>query len=276
MIDPATPETSDKVPSIINRLKSDLGAAFLMLSVIPVFWHRFDDDKTPNLAPALWAFPVVGIVLGIIVGCFVQGGDDLGLPPMLAAIIGIMALVMVTGAMHEDGIADTADGFGGGRSPERKAEIMHDSSIGSYGVMALVLSTAARVTILVTLMDMFYGWTFILMMAAIIAGARYQVLILLHFFKISPYAKLANMAGAPHLSNIVAGLAIWAGLMWMLTSLTTIIVAGIMAFLSTIWLGRLATRQINGLNGDVMGASIIIGEIVIGTAVIIAAQLANG
>src|SRR5262249_52967080 len=77
----------------------------------------------------------------------------LDLPPMLAAIIAVAAAVAVTGALHEDGLADTADGFGGGSDRDRKLEIMRDSRIGTYGVIALVLALGSRIVALASFED---------------------------------------------------------------------------------------------------------------------------
>jgi hypothetical protein len=75
------------------------------------------------------------------------------LPPLLAALIAVAATVAVTGALHEDGLADTVDGFGGGGDRERKLQIMRDSRIGTYGVVALVLALGARVVALASFED---------------------------------------------------------------------------------------------------------------------------
>ena len=68
------------------------------------------------------------------------------LPPLPAAALAVAATVAVTGALHEDGLADVADGFGGGATRERKLEIMRDSRIGTYGVCALILSFILRIS----------------------------------------------------------------------------------------------------------------------------------
>ena len=79
--------------------------------------------------------------------------DRLGLPPLVCAGLAVGALVIVTGALHEDGLADVADGFGGGATRERKLEIMRDSRIGAYGAAALALSLILRVAALSALLD---------------------------------------------------------------------------------------------------------------------------
>ena len=122
----------------------DCAAAFLLLSRIPVTWYRFPEDQPPDFISSLWAFPVVGLVIGAITGGCLVLAEFLMLPSLVAAAAGLLVLALLSGAMHEDGLADMADGFGGGRDVESKIRIMHDSRIGSYGVMALILGSAAR------------------------------------------------------------------------------------------------------------------------------------
>src|SRR5690606_6276515 len=77
-------------------------------------------------------------------GLAILAGLALGLPPAAAAVIGLAAGILLTGALHEDGAADVADGFGGGKTRDDKLAIMRDSRIGSYGTLALMLSVLAR------------------------------------------------------------------------------------------------------------------------------------
>ncbi len=99
---------------------------------------------TARGALAAWAYPLVGVVvggLGAVTGALALW---LGLPAPLAAGLVLLAMIAVTGALHEDGLADTADGFWGGWDRARRLEIMKDSQIGSYGVIALILSLGLR------------------------------------------------------------------------------------------------------------------------------------
>jgi adenosylcobinamide-GDP ribazoletransferase len=88
--------------------------------------------------------PLAGAVIGVFPALVLGAGIAAGLPPAVAAPLAIAALVVLTGALHEDGLADCADGFGGGRTRERKLEIMRDSRIGTYGACAIVLSLYLR------------------------------------------------------------------------------------------------------------------------------------
>ena len=116
---------------------------------------RFPAARGVDYAPALDAaavryYPCVGILVGLAGGAaFATAHGPLG--PPLAAVLAIVASVLLTGAMHEDGLADTADGIGGGHSAEHALEIMRDSRIGVYGVLALILVVGAKASALASL-----------------------------------------------------------------------------------------------------------------------------
>ena len=255
-----------------QSIKGDIAAAFLLLTRIPVKWHRFSEDTPPDFVSALWTYPLVGLVVGGLAGIIAWGGTALSLPPMVTAVLTLLTLAMLTGAMHEDGLADLADGFGGGGTPERKAEIMHDSRIGSYGVTGLCLATAARIALLMALFNLFQGWQLALIIAIIAAGTRYQVLWLLRLFPLSDFAKLGQMTAKPSPGALAIGAVIVFGpIYWLLGPMANLMVIAVTMFVS-LWVGRLAIRQIGGLTGDVMGASIIFAELAIMIAITQQAQ----
>src|SRR6202167_740172 len=105
------------------------------------------------IARAAWAFPIAGVLVGLVGAVVYLFAHRLGLPSWPAAALSVAATMAVTGCLHEDGLADTADGFGGGQTQELKLDIMRDSRIGTYGVCALVLSILLRVSTLASLAD---------------------------------------------------------------------------------------------------------------------------
>jgi len=114
---------------------ADILAALGLLSRLPL------PDHAPRGAAAAWAWPVAGAILGGIAAAVGGTALLLGVPPATAAAFALAAQALLTGALHEDGLADTFDGFWGGRDRARRLEIMKDSRIGSYGVLALVFVT---------------------------------------------------------------------------------------------------------------------------------------
>jgi len=97
-----------------------------------------------DAARAAWAYPVAGLILGGLAALAGLVAHWLGMAPALTAVLVLGVMILSTGAMHEDGLADTADGLAGGWTRERRLEIMKDSHIGTYGVLALILAFAAR------------------------------------------------------------------------------------------------------------------------------------
>lgn len=96
-----------------------------------------------DLAASMGAFPLAGAVVGVA-GAIVYALARWAVPAYLAALLALAATILVTGALHEDGLADTADGLGGAGDRERRLAIMRDSRIGTFGVLALLLTLGLR------------------------------------------------------------------------------------------------------------------------------------
>lgn len=120
-------------------------AAFL--TRLPVPSRAFEGGSRPLGADA-GAFPFVGLFVALAPALLLLLFGALGLQPLSAAVLSLLLLVALTGALHEDGLADTADGLFGHASRERALEIMKDSRIGTYGAVALIGSLAARASLL--------------------------------------------------------------------------------------------------------------------------------
>ena len=84
-----------------QSLTGDCASAFLLLSRIPVTWHRFRDDQPPDFISSLWAFPLVGLVIGAAGGGVLAAGQALALPTFAIAILGLATMIFLSGAMHE-------------------------------------------------------------------------------------------------------------------------------------------------------------------------------
>ena len=106
-----------------------------------------------NFVRAHRMFPLVGALIGAAVGLFCLVLRWCGVPDLAAAALALGAGAILTGALHEDGLADVADGFGGGRDREAKLEIMRDSRLGTYGALILLVSFAAKLSALASIPD---------------------------------------------------------------------------------------------------------------------------
>lgn len=135
---------SDENPSFAQLALLDLIACLQFYSRLPIPVLAIERrGPAPHLMPdfrrIVRMLPVAGLIIALPAALVLALAQKLGLPPVLAAIFAIAALVATTGAFHEDGLADSADGLGGGMSRERELEIMKDSRIGAFGGAALIL-----------------------------------------------------------------------------------------------------------------------------------------
>src|SRR5215468_917668 len=123
-------------------LITDVKISILFCTRLPI--HNSAAIESRDVGRASWAFPIAGALVGgagALVYAVALGGQ---IPPVIAAALALATTLVVTGCLHEDGLADTLDGFGGGRHREHKLEIMQDSPLGTYGVCALVMSLILR------------------------------------------------------------------------------------------------------------------------------------
>ena len=144
-----------------NKYLVDVFASIMFFTRIPINWPFFS-DKAPNLTRAAWSFPLVGFLIGILSGILGELLILINVPTYLSCVIAIATSVLITGAFHEDGLADMADGFGAGGTPKKINEIMHDSRLGTYGTAALTLGLLIRLGLLICLVDLGYSLLIIL------------------------------------------------------------------------------------------------------------------
>ena len=250
----------------MNEWFDDFKTAVAFLTRLPM--PHPDGAMPQNFVRAHRMFPVVGALIGAAVGLLCLGLRYLGVPDLAAAALALGGSAIVTGALHEDGLADVADGFGGGRNPESKLEIMRDSRLGTYGAVVLLVSFAAKLSALAAIPD---GYV----VPALIAAHALARGILPFMSLNLPYARndgLARNAGQPDLST--AGFAIIFALLLALLSLSwsNALLSALAAALSGLGIAWLAQRQIGGQTGDVLGGAEQVGETAI--LVLLAARLA--
>ncbi len=217
-----------------------------------------DAPALKPLGRTVRAFPLVGALLGIIAGLAFAIATGLGLPDLVAGVIAVALLALATGALHEDGLADMADGFGGGHNVEKKLAIMRDSRIGAYGVIALVLVLAAKVGALADLSDI--G---VVMSALICAAAtsRAAMPAMMRWMDPARSDGLGAGAGRPAGEHVWTGIII-AAILCVLLLTWSGLVALLIAALGAMAVGVLARRQIGGYTGDVLGATQQISELI--------------
>ena len=232
----------------------DIWAAFSLLTRLPVpVDHARAGERG---AAAAWAFPVVGLIIGGAAGVTAALAGWLGLPAGMAAASALAFLAVVTGGMHEDGLADFADSMGG-MTVERRLEIMKDSRIGAYGVTALSIALLARWSGIVELS----GWTAVCTLAAV--GAASRAVMVLLMFAMPPARPSGLSAGVGKPDNtvvlIAAAISLVACLLFTGLSGAFLFLLTFTGALPVYWI---ATRALGGQTGDTLGAAQQTAEII--------------
>lgn len=223
----------------------DFRTGVALLTRIPV---KAEFDRS---AQAAWAYPLVGLVVGVIAALVVAILLWLGVTPALAAGFWIATTVVLTGAMHEDGLADCADGFWGGFDKARRLEIMKDSQIGSYGVLALVLSVGLRWMAIWALLQT-GTWVWALIALEVLSRATMPAV--MHALPHARQTGLSHAQGRPSMqtAGVAIAIALFVGFVllgWVVLKLAILLGA------ATVASGFLAQRKIGGQTGDVLGAT---------------------
>jgi adenosylcobinamide-GDP ribazoletransferase len=205
----------------------------------------------PDFARAHRAFPLVGAGIGFAIGLVYLGLLALSLPKLAAAALALGAGMLLTGALHEDGLADLADGFGGGRDKAAKLEIMRDSRVGTYGALILLVSFTAKVAALAALPQP-------AVLPALIATHALARALLSPMTMIMPYARsdgLAAAAGRPDAQTAWTAAAVGAVVALLALPWTLALLAVAVAAAGALCIAMLALRQIGGQTGDVLGSA---------------------
>ncbi|MEL6549720.1 MAG: adenosylcobinamide-GDP ribazoletransferase [Pseudomonadota bacterium] len=234
----------ERTESVIDWRDIPAALGFLTRLPIPV-----DGDwAVARGARSAWAYPLAGLFVGVLLAAIAFAASRLGLSSALAAALGLAATIVVTGALHEDGLADTADGLWGGWTPARRLEIMADSRIGAYGVLALVIMVLTSWLALSELLR---------------AGAYWAITAL----PITSRAVMPALMGLPHArpGGVSAAIgrpprpAIWLAAALGLVALLPLgwdgLAAGIVIASVAAGMGRLALAKIGGQTGDILGAA---------------------
>lgn len=224
-------------------------AGFLTRLPLPVI-----DTEDRGLMRASWCFALVGAAIGAGGGLLAWFSLSLGVPALAAAIIALAGTALITGALHEDGLADLADGFGGGRDKAGKIAIMRDSRIGAYGVLALILTTGLKASAIAALLGSVDVATAMIALITAHAGARALIPPVTLLIDNASESGLGGMAGKPKTSTVQTALAIGAALLVILLPLSTAIVVAAAGCAAAAAVAALAQRQIGGYTGDVLGA----------------------
>jgi len=236
----------------------ELKASIAFCTQLP--FARATPQAAKVLGKAAWAFPVAGLVVGLVGAVVYVLAHRLGVPPWPAAALSVTATLIVTGALHEDGLADAADGFGGGGTRQQKLDIMRDSRTGAYGVCAVVLSLLLRVGALASFADA-HGVVWALLASHGAARATMPALMWL-----VPPARgdgLSYEAGTPPGQSVAAAVAIALIVLAFCLHPARGVIAFVVVAATVTLMAWLSARQIDGQTGDVLGALEQVGEVAV-------------
>jgi adenosylcobinamide-GDP ribazoletransferase len=167
--------------------------ALRFLTVLPVPFVRTLDP--PPLSEAMRMFPLAGALVGATTGAVLGLCKLGGLPPLFSAAFAIGIGLLITGALHEDGLSDVADGFGGGRTREERLDIMRDSRIGAFGTLGLGVMLLARAALFMALVELPLAATVILLACA--AAFSRALVVDLMWATAGPQRRAVGAAGRP-------------------------------------------------------------------------------
>ncbi len=250
----------DLNPSTILR---DTMRALGFLSRLPIPAKWFVDDNG-TMSTTCRAFPIAGAVAALPAVIILFVASFLQLPPLLGALLATSALIITCGALHEDGVADVADGFFGGSSKEQRLEIMKDSRIGTYGAIALFLALAIRTVAVAAILQ---ASSVSAALALVAAEAISRGALVWHWSELESARPggTSDKVGSPGEDAATFALtsALAIGLICALLSrgLTPAIFAFALTIMITGAFRRLTFTKIGGQTGDTLGASAILAEL---------------
>ena len=241
----------DMMQRVMQGVLADIVAATGLLSRLPIPHGALRHGG--SAAGFAWAFPVAGALIGTVAALTDVLAAQVGLPHGMRAALVLVVLVSVTGAIHEDGLADSTDGLWGGADRARRLEIMKDSRIGTYGVLALILSLLIRWLALSALLQAGSPW-FLIGVAAL---SRAPMVALMGWMPTARPDGLSASVGQPGARTV--WLALCAGGVIALATLAPFGIAGaafaaLSVALVSLALARLAISRIGGQTGDILGA----------------------
>ena len=244
-----------------NDLFRDLALALSLLTRLPI---KVREEEFEQSARAAWAYPLVGLVTGTLASLAAMIALWIGLPLWCAAIFAIGAGTIVTGAMHEDGLADCADGFWGGWDPAMRLKIMKDSQIGTYGVLIILISQAIRFGALLEILR-WDNWVIVLISVHIASRSAMPAVM-----AILPHARdagLSRSVGRVSMTAAIKGALIGLAALLIGFGITGLAYSAI-AVLAALGAARLAKVKVGGQTGDVCGATQQVTEIALLLAIL--------
>lgn len=237
---------------------------FLSRLPLPQRWFENGDDSLPRNARA---FPLAGVVLGLLAGAVLYTSHGMNLPPLACALLAIGTLAAMTGALHEDGLGDTADGFFGASTSDRRLDIMKDSRIGTFAALTLIVFVGVKASLLMAVIERAGAGYAALALIGGEAASRAGMLAFWHALPSARPGGLSDSVGQPQWETVVCG----SGIGLAVLVFTIIPSGGFLALINALVLttvllfgfARLCAAKIGGQTGDTLGAAQQIGSLAV-------------
>ena len=238
--------------AIIASICRSLG----FLTRLPINKRWYDRAYLPSDDAA--SFPIAGFLIGLWGAAFFAIAIFLNLGNLAAAIISIIAIIFITGALHEDGLSDTFDGFFAPKNRDQRLDIMKDSRIGVFGALSLILSIGLKIALLNNLINN-YGIAYAII--ALIGAETLSRSAMIWLWYYLPFARkngVAVAAGYPSFKAMSKGLFIGTILVFLLVipsfGLPSFLASSVLTALAAFLFMRLCRAKIGGITGDCLGA----------------------
>jgi adenosylcobinamide-GDP ribazoletransferase len=247
----------------LGTLQRDAMRALGFLTRMPIAekWFEGDDGK---LSVTVRAFPLAAALAALPAVLILIGGTALDLPVLLTSTLAVAIATGIGGALHEDGLADCADGFFGGFDRERRLDIMKDSRIGAFGAMALILAILVRIIAVAAILQSGL-WSAAATLIATAAAGR--TALVWHWTSLpgSRTGGIADKAGQPDgdasIFAYLTGISIAVALAILFRGIAPAILAAALLVAATIAFRSLCMAKVGGHTGDTLGASAILAEL---------------
>ena len=245
-------------PDILDLLK-DILSALMVLSVIPIPWDKVSETP-PEFERSFWAFPIVGFILGFISGIIFLISYYLNLPIIISVPLAVMAGIIITGGLHEEGFAGTVQAFKSGKDRKQILELLKNSNTNIYGSLFLVILVILKISALVSLGMASHWYVF----SAIIVSSTIGRSMLVFLRSISSQIS-KNLKDSDETQNDASVLWSSLGISFLITIIFSpfwvAIVGYTLCIIQSYLIMAYTNRKIGGVTGGVLGANEQISEI---------------
>jgi len=236
------------------------------LTRLPFKKSWFNNIPAVSLGHDAAFLPLAGALIGTLGAAIFYLTHLLGFPPIIASLFTILGLVIITGALHEDGLADVADSFFADKGEDKRLEIMKDSRSGVFGVFALIFSTGLRVLLLAAIAEKNGILSALCVLVSTEAASRAAMVVMWYSLPVALLDETIKAAGNPDKKAMIYAAMSGFLLLFLCFILSgmavlSLIFALILLVLSVIWFRALCLKKIGGYCGDALGAVQQIGTI---------------